>query len=100
MKCFIRGHRGETIVTRDTNSKTDEQDKKRSNKNIANSRIVIGPNCKKCILSVRDVEDLLYCLRFHENICKYDDTHFKKIADEFQEKHGCVCGVYAYDGSR
>lgn len=85
MKQFIRGlPRNESVVTR---SIVTEVTKKEES-------ISIGPDCKHCLLSVRDMEDLSYCLRFHENICKYDSEDFDAIANIFRKKYDCICGTY------
>jgi hypothetical protein len=89
MKQFIRGlSRNESVVTRSTTTNKETSKPEAS--------IFIGPNCYQCLLSVRDTNDISYCLRFHENICKYDSEDFNDVADKFRKKYSCTCGTYIF----
>lgn len=58
------------------------------------SELVVGPNCKQCVLAVRDVDGIEHCLRYHQDIAKFDHSEFDHTMQKFMLTHNCKVGTY------
>ncbi len=89
MKVYLQGERTprKSIPTERTyfNIKTNK---------IKVNKIEIGPHCGTCILSVLDMNNRKYCIRFDEDIAKFNDPNFNLKAEQLMKKYNCKIGDY------